>query len=220
LPIDWSLQSIQQKRLQLAAFEGRWKNLASGDGVGVSQQLDYRLLGSALARVRWELDIEQGWKRNPLFYIDQTLGAMYLLLLPPPPFEASRQAEIVHRVETVPATIRAAKANLMDMREPFARLAIDVLDNLPERMTAIAGGAGTAFGRRDQCSVSESSGRGGGGAGRLPAAAPARAAEDASGHRDSGGELFVLSVQHRPLAVLAGTVAANEPAGVEQVGDL
>jgi len=134
LPIDWSRQSIQQKRLQLGAFEGRWKNLAPGDGAAISQQVDYRLTGSALARVHWELDIEQGWKRNPLFYVDQTLGAMYLLLLPAPPFEASRQAEIVHRLETVPATIHAAKANLTDMREPFARLAIDALENLPERM--------------------------------------------------------------------------------------
>lgn len=140
LPIDWSPQSIQQKRVQLAAFEARWKNLAPGNGAAISRQVDYRLTGSALARVRWELDIEQGWKRNPLFYVDQTLGAMYLLLLPPPPFEASRQAEIVHRLETVPATIRAAKANLTDMREPFARLAIDALDNLPERMEAMRDG--------------------------------------------------------------------------------
>ena len=134
LAIDWSPQNIRERRQQLAAFEQRWKSLAPASGAPVSQQVDYRLTGSALARVRWELDIEQGWKRNPMFYVDQTLGAMYLLLLPPPPFEAGRQAEIVHRLETVPATIRAAMVNLTDMREPFARLAIDALDNLPERM--------------------------------------------------------------------------------------
>jgi len=139
LAIDWSRESIQKKRLQLAAFEERWKHLAPGDGAVISQQVDYRLIGSALARVRWELDIEQGWTRNPMFYVDQTLGAMYLLLLPPPPFEGSRQAEIVHRLEIVPATIRAAKANLTDAREPFARLAIDALDNLPQRMKTMRG---------------------------------------------------------------------------------
>jgi uncharacterized protein (DUF885 family) len=48
-----------------------------------------------------------------------------------------RQAEIVRRLETVPATVRAAKVNLTDMREPFARLAIDALDHLPERMKAM-----------------------------------------------------------------------------------
>lgn len=134
IAIDWSPQGIQQKRQQLAAFEARWKSLAPDPGAAIPWQVDYRLTGSALARVRWELDIQQGWKRNPMFYLDQTLGAMYVLLLPPPPFDASRQAELVHRLQTVPATVRAAKANLTDMRAPFARLAIDALDKLPERM--------------------------------------------------------------------------------------
>jgi uncharacterized protein (DUF885 family) len=136
LKIDWSPERIEQRRRELAAFEKRWRSLAPESGAAIAQQVDYRLTGSALARVRWELDIQQGWKRNPMFYVDQTLGAMYLLLLPPPPFEASRQAELVHRLETVPATVRAAKVNLTDMREPFARLAIDALDRLPERMKA------------------------------------------------------------------------------------
>jgi hypothetical protein len=134
LAIDWSQPTIQKRQRQLAAFEERWKSLAPASGTAIAKQVDYRLTGSALARVHWELDIEQGWKRNPKFYVDQTLGAMYLLLLPPAPFEATRQAEIVHRLKTVPSTIRAAKANLTDMREPFARLAIDALDNLPSRM--------------------------------------------------------------------------------------
>jgi hypothetical protein len=208
--IDWSPQSIQQKRLQLAAFEARWKILAPSSGATISQQVDYRLIGSALARVGWELDIEQGWKRNPAFYIDQALGAMYLLLLPPPPFDASRQAEIVHRLETVPATIRAAKANLTDMRAPFAQLAID----------ALASGARTAVDEGDECGVGESSGRSGGCVGRLPEVAQAGGAETAEGHGDRPGELSVLSAQHCHGAVHTGTVARNEPTGVEQVGSL
>jgi uncharacterized protein (DUF885 family) len=96
--------------------------------------VDYRLVGSALARARWELDIEQAWKRNPEFYVDQTLGGVYILLLPPPPFSAERQREITSRLESVPATLRAARENLTDMRQPFALLAIDALKDLPERM--------------------------------------------------------------------------------------
>jgi len=45
--------------------------------------VDYRLLGSALAQARWELDFLASWKRKPAFYMDQTLGAMCILLLPP-----------------------------------------------------------------------------------------------------------------------------------------
>jgi uncharacterized protein (DUF885 family) len=84
--------------------------------------------------VRWELDLEQGWKQNPQFYVDQTLGSVYALLLPPPPFERVRQEQLVTRMKAIPATLRAAEENLTDIREPFARLAIEALSKLPERM--------------------------------------------------------------------------------------
>jgi hypothetical protein len=48
------------------------------------------------------------------FYVDQTLGLVFALL---------RQQQIVDRI---PATIRTAKENLADIREPFAELAIFV----------------------------------------------------------------------------------------------
>ena len=37
---------------------------------------DYKLIGSALARVRWELEVNPRWKRDPNFYIEQTLTAL------------------------------------------------------------------------------------------------------------------------------------------------
>jgi uncharacterized protein (DUF885 family) len=134
LVIDWSAQTVQKRRQDLAAFEKRWKSIAVGADAPVSLQVDYKLVGSALARVRWELDIEQGWKRNPEFYVDQTLGAMYLLLLPPPPFQVDRQRQIVSRLATVPTVIKEAEANLTDMRQPFAGLAIDALNDVANRM--------------------------------------------------------------------------------------
>ena len=33
-------------------------------------------MGSALARVRWELDLNRRWERDPTFYLDQTLTAL------------------------------------------------------------------------------------------------------------------------------------------------
>jgi hypothetical protein len=73
----------------------------------VHDQVNYRLLASAIARVRWELTIEQAWRRNPAFYVDQTLGSVFVLLLPPPPFSDARQRQIVARVKQIPATVRA-----------------------------------------------------------------------------------------------------------------
>jgi uncharacterized protein (DUF885 family) len=133
LVIDWSPQTIAQRLQQLDGFEQRWKSLAPPTQTPVHEQVDYRLLGSALSRVRWELSIEQSWKRNPQFYVDQTLGSVFILLLQPPPFSEARQQEIVARVKQIPATLQTAQENLTDMRQPFVQLAIDALDQVAER---------------------------------------------------------------------------------------
>src|ERR1700679_2725822 len=63
LVVDWSPQTIAQRLQQLNLFEQRWKGLAPRAQASIHDQVDYRLLGSALARVRWELSIEETWKR-------------------------------------------------------------------------------------------------------------------------------------------------------------
>ena len=136
--IDWSPATVATRMHQLEQFEQRWKALAPTPQTPIHEQVDYRLLGSAVSRVRWELAIEQTWKRNPEFYVDQTLGAVYVLLLQPPPFSATRQQEIVARLQQIPKTLEAAKQNLTDMRQPFVQLAIEALDRMPERSQTMA----------------------------------------------------------------------------------
>ena len=136
--IDWSPETVANRMRQLEQFEQRWKALAPAPQTTLPTQVDYRLLGSAVARVRWELAIEQTWKRNPEFYVDQTLGSVYILLLQPPPFSASRQQEIVARLQQIPATLEAAKQNLTDMRQPFVQLAVEALNHIPERSQTMA----------------------------------------------------------------------------------
>jgi hypothetical protein len=53
---DWSAAIVEGQRKELAAFEVRWRNLADKK-LPVSQQVDHRLIGSALARAHWELEI-------------------------------------------------------------------------------------------------------------------------------------------------------------------
>jgi hypothetical protein len=53
---DWSRTAIDSHRKELAEFEARWKKIDASDWP-IPTQVDYRLIGSALARVRWELDI-------------------------------------------------------------------------------------------------------------------------------------------------------------------
>jgi uncharacterized protein (DUF885 family) len=133
LVVDWSPKTVEQRLQQLKVFEQRWSVLVPPAQAPVHDQVDYRLLGSAVARVRWELSIEQSWKRNPQFYVDQTLGSVFILLLQPPPFSESRQQAIIARIGQIPTTLRAAQENLTDLRQPFVQLAIDSLDQVSER---------------------------------------------------------------------------------------
>jgi hypothetical protein len=131
--VDWSAKTISERLQQVDSFERRWQRLAPSASASPHDQVDHRLLGSAIARVRWELTIEQTWKRDPEFYVQQTLGSVYALLLQPPPFSPSRQQQIIDSMKQIPATIRAARENLTDIRQPFAELAITALDQVGDR---------------------------------------------------------------------------------------
>ena len=130
---DWSAASVEKYRRELNELEGRWKRLDTSHA-SVPEQIDYRLTGSALARVRWELDRTRMWQRNPEFYVQQTAGAYFNLLLQPPPFNGTRSRQIVAVLRSVPATIEAAEQNLNQPAAPFARLAIAELENIAPRL--------------------------------------------------------------------------------------
>jgi Bacterial protein of unknown function (DUF885) len=138
---DWSPASMNRQREQLEAFEKRWSALDVSHA-SIAEKVDYRLIGSALARVRWELDINRQWQRNPQFYLDQTLGALGDRLIAPPPFSAARKDDIQIAMQRIPRVLEDARANLTDMRAPFAALAIDSLDQIGPRLTAVAQGLG------------------------------------------------------------------------------
>jgi uncharacterized protein (DUF885 family) len=130
---DWSPDAVDRNRAQLERFETQWKGINTS-GWPVARQVDYRLMGSALARVRWELEVLRSWQRNPTFYVDQTVGAYFHLLLAPPPFDPSRTRNIVATLGSIPQTLEYAKKNLTDAKGPFAQLAIDQLQDIRERM--------------------------------------------------------------------------------------
>jgi hypothetical protein len=130
---DWSPGAVANYRQQIEEFESRWKNLDPSMSP-VPRQVDYRLLGSAIARVYWELDLVRNWQRNPLFYLDQSLGAYFHLLLPPPPFDSIRTRHIVETLSSIPRTIASAKVNLRRPVRPFASLALDELKDIRPRL--------------------------------------------------------------------------------------
>jgi uncharacterized protein (DUF885 family) len=134
---DWSRASIDKQRKDLAQFEARWKKLDASSW-SIPQQVDYRLIGSTLARVRWELDINPRWKRDPNFYIDQTLTAVVEALTVPGPYDAARSREILTRIENIPSTLQQGAENLDKPPAPFATVAIEALENIRPRLHQMA----------------------------------------------------------------------------------
>ncbi len=134
---DWSQAAIEQRGKELKEFEARWKKIDSKDWP-IPRKVDYRLIGSALARVEWELDVNPRWKRDPTFYIEQTLTPVLEALTVPGPYDAERSREILTRIENIPEILRQAEANLAKPAAPFATAAIQELDGVRGRLRTMA----------------------------------------------------------------------------------
>ena len=96
---------------QLALLDARAGNATEPGGLDRADEVDLRLIGCAIARARFELDALKSWQRDPWFYLDQTIGTIYDLLLAPPPIDARRCAEIVLRLGSFGTTLDAARRN-------------------------------------------------------------------------------------------------------------
>ena len=145
---DWSAAAIAKQRADLGEFERRWKALRT-EGWPVGQMVDYRLIGSAVARVRWESDVNPRWQRDPAFYVEQTVGALQEELLPPAPFSEARTREILVSAENIPAILGQAKVNLRAVA-PFAQLTIETLSDIDGQMSRVERGVSPLLAVEDQ----------------------------------------------------------------------
>src|SRR5437773_7218642 len=134
---DWSRAKLDSQRKELGEFETRWKKIDSRTWP-ISKQVDYRLIGSALSRVRWELDINPSWQRDPTFYIGQTLTAIVEALTVPAPYNDAQSREILTRIDNVPSILEQAKQNLEKPPAPFARVAVQSLENIRPHLHQMA----------------------------------------------------------------------------------
>ena len=134
---DWSRASIDQQGKDLAGFEVRWKRISPAQWP-IPKQVDYKLIGSALSRVRWELDINPRWKRDPNFYIDQTLTALAEELTIPTPYDETGSHEILTRIENIPSILQQGLENLEEPPAPFAAVAINQLDGIHKHLRKMA----------------------------------------------------------------------------------
>jgi len=103
----------------------------------IADQVDAQLLKAAIMRVHWELDVLKSPQRNPLFYLDQTLGSIFELLVLSSPITASRAENILLRLEHFPPTLKSARANLDHSIRPFAEATIETLEGIDVRLLAV-----------------------------------------------------------------------------------
>ena len=130
---DWSPAALTRYRAAYRDFLARLDELDHADW-SKADQVDARLLRAAILRVRWELDILRSPHRNPLFYIDQTLGSVFELLIISSPITPQRAENIVLRLEAFPELTQAAYTNLDQAVRPFSRAAIVTLADIDERL--------------------------------------------------------------------------------------
>lgn len=131
---DWSQKAVTVQIAKLEDFEKHWRALDVSRWP-VPDQVDYRLLGSALARVRWELVITHRWQSDPNFYIEQTVTALQELAILPRRLEVDESAELLTRVRNIPSILQQGRANLNRPPQPFAKLAVEMLSDIRPRLS-------------------------------------------------------------------------------------
>ena len=136
---SFSGDSLQAMRERYADFRRRLDAIEQ-EGWSRSDSVDYLLLRSAVERVRWELDILRAPYRDPGFYVQQTLGAVFELLLPQGAMTRERAEEIILRLRSIPGTLRAARENLTEPVRPFAAGSLHALSGVRKRLQAMVEG--------------------------------------------------------------------------------
>ena len=134
---DWSAAGIDKRTRDLKEFDARYQKIDPSSW-SIPQQVDYRLIGSALSRVHWELEVNPRWKRDPNFYLEQTLTPIVEALTVPAPYDQARSREILTRIDNVPSILQQAAENLDKTPEPFVTVAIQALEGAPERLRKMA----------------------------------------------------------------------------------
>jgi len=130
---DYSSEALAEYREKYFEFSSKLNNIPH-TGWSKSDSVDYLLLHSAIERVNWELNILKLPNRNPDFYVHQTLGAVYELLLIHSPIDRKRAENIILRLNSFNKTIQYAKTNLNEPVMSFAAIALGSLEDIKSRL--------------------------------------------------------------------------------------
>lgn len=101
-----------------------------------SDSVDYLCLRSAIERVNWELNVLKSPYNNPDFYVHQTLGTLFELLLISSPIDDNRIENITLRLNSFSKTIDNAKKNLTSPVQSFTKIALNNLNEIKNKLDA------------------------------------------------------------------------------------
>ena len=130
---DFSPDALERNKQKYIEYSTRLKNLKK-ENWSRSDSVDFLLMHSAIERVNWELNVLRSPYRNPDFYVHQTVGAVYELLLIHSPMNDQRMKNIILRLQSIPQTVEYAKKNLTEPVEPFAAVALENLSEITARL--------------------------------------------------------------------------------------
>ncbi len=99
-----------------------------------SDSVDYLCIKSAIERVNWEFNILKLPQQNPDFYVQQTIGALYEILVQIKDWNDSSYKKLLNIINSIPLTIENAKQNLIEPNAPFALIAIDNLSDIKQKL--------------------------------------------------------------------------------------
>ncbi|MFQ5649270.1 MAG: DUF885 family protein [bacterium] len=134
---DYSKQAVEQYTKEYKAFKRRLESIPT-HGWTRSDSVDFLLLRSAVERVNWELNVLRLHRRSPDFYLHQTLGALYELLLIHSEMTDTRARNIIARINSFPATLEHARENLLEPVAAFADIALVSGRDSPARLRQCA----------------------------------------------------------------------------------
>jgi hypothetical protein len=138
----WSSQDVAGYQNAISDFQKRWKAIDAGtvNSLKVSKEswVDYQLIGSAIHRVYWELDYLKVWQQQPRFYIDQTAGVVFDLLLP---IRVNDEIvrDVVFALNFTEEILSSGIKNLANNAvKAYAVVAIDLLKNIENQLNTMS----------------------------------------------------------------------------------
>jgi hypothetical protein len=130
---DFSSTALKNNREKYLEYSYKLENLPRENWT-LTDSVDYLLLQSAIERVNWELNVLNLPERNPDFYVHQTIGAVFELLLIHSPMTRQRAENIILRLNSIPKTIEHAMHNLTKPVAPFAEIALHNLSDVDSNL--------------------------------------------------------------------------------------